>query len=101
MDFRVCVASPLVTCLLPRDTHSTSTLHQELESTHLHISARVPVRVKQYHPVSSGEVHPHAPSSSSQKHDEYGVVCIEAIDEGLRDDTIRGQRNASFVWVNW
>lgn len=57
--------------------------NSNLKHTYLHIGARIPVWVKQYHSVSTGEVHPHTPSSSCQQHDEYGLVGIEAINEGL------------------
>lgn len=60
-----------------------SEIVSRLEPTHLHIGARIPVGVKQYHPISTSEVDPHAPGSSSQKHDEYRFVRIEAINKGL------------------
>lgn len=70
-------------------------LPSSLESSYLHIGARIPVWVEQDHSVSTDEIDPHAPSSRSQQHGEHGLVGVEAVYKSLRRGFPKGQKGAT------
>lgn len=66
------------------DRYPLQPSRQHRNYTDLHVSARIPVRIKEYHSVRTGEVDAYTARSGCQKHDEHRIVAIETVDETLR-----------------
>ena len=53
----------------------------------LGVHGGVPVTVVEDHRVGAGQVHPDTPAASRQNEAEDAPVCVEALHEGLEEET--------------